>query len=66
VGAVGEPFLRKGVALEKYGVDVEQRQEKEASATAPACPRCGRERASAEDVNVPTCPECGTEPFEVP
>jgi len=52
--------------LEKYGVDVEQRQEKEASATAPACPRCGAELTSADEVNVPTCLACGTEPFEVP
>lgn len=47
--------------MEKYGVEVDKRDNKVAG-DGRRCPRC-RTPLDPQS-NVPRCPQCGTEPFE--
>lgn len=53
---------RRGVMIEKFGVDEGTDQDALEKAAAEGCPKCGA-RCSRQG-NLLICPNCGTEPFE--
>ena len=49
--------------MDKYGVIVDEEQQKIASNEGRPCPKCGSGRVDYKSTT-PHCPNCGTEPWE--